>query len=580
MSARASFEGEFRGCETGQRSHVCSTRLVKLTKESRVSNDGVIVPVRSVRAAPARRPVVPRPLASRARSRRGPGVAMASPRAARAAATARPGARLVHPGRADASRRASLSRRDDDVSEEARSDVSSARTAREPMRREAWSANGVNDEDLDEWDYAEKARPSREAQTRPDDEFAREKPPWACTWMTPSWARVLGCRAGALEGSTADPDFSGPESYPRRQRDWVGYYVAFVLCFASFVIGVAAISNRKARVPVPPRRIRERPSVRADAGMQTGRSCGTRTRASATTGWVRSSPCVSRRVRPRTTGYASTPTSRMLSTEARPPRLAATGVVYKRFRARVDGASPSPPPMPPSSACPSGVYLHSLMDFEPVFHACLPKDKENGRCAAPQRPGEAGAPEGMKAGEAQRRRPGGGSRELRRLGPRLRGSTSPPRDSHFESALRGDGHARAFHRRRGVRGGGREPGGRRVDAGARYRPHLRVKRDSEHDARKITASSLSRAPYYSARCQLFGLSRFLRWTHDRGGCSSTISGRPIGAARFVRAATPYLAVPARSRRSRHHRRANHRCRLGSRARRFWMSRGPCCPSPA
>ena len=126
-----------------------------------------------------------------------------------------------------------------------------------------------------------------------------------------------------LKKLTADPDFIGPESYPRRQRDWVGYYVAFVMCFASFVIGVA-----------PPSRT-ESPSTcsaSSEACPRASSVCGAdagvtnepflwhphagEPRPRLGCGLV----CVSRRVRPRTTGYASTPTSRMLSAEARPPR--------------------------------------------------------------------------------------------------------------------------------------------------------------------------------------------------------------------------------------------------------------------
>ena len=137
----------------------------------------------------------------------------------------------------------SLSRRDDDVSE-ARSDVSSARTAREPMRREAWSANGVNDEDLDEWDYAERG-PLAKLKTRQMTEVAREKATMGVYVDDAELGAYSDAVPAHLKKLTADPDFIGPESYPRRQRDWVGYYVAFVMCFASFVIGVAAISNGK-----------------------------------------------------------------------------------------------------------------------------------------------------------------------------------------------------------------------------------------------------------------------------------------------------------------------------------------------
>ena len=119
----------------------------------------------------------------------------------------------------------SLSRRDDDVSE-ARSDVSSARTAREPMRREAWSANGVNDEDLDEWDYAERG-PLAKLKTRQMTEVAREKATMGVYVDDAELGAYSDAVPAHLKKLAADPDFIGPESYPRRQRDWVGYYVAF-----------------------------------------------------------------------------------------------------------------------------------------------------------------------------------------------------------------------------------------------------------------------------------------------------------------------------------------------------------------
>ena len=40
-----------------------------------------------------------------------------------------------------------------------------------------------------------------------------------------------------------DSDFIGPESFPRRQRDWIGYYIFFALCFASFVIGTNGVTE-------------------------------------------------------------------------------------------------------------------------------------------------------------------------------------------------------------------------------------------------------------------------------------------------------------------------------------------------
>ena len=130
----------------------------------------------------------------------------------------------------------------DDASE-TRSEMSSAPTAREPMRREAWSS-AQNDEDLDEWDYAERG-PLAKLKTRQMTEVAREKATMGVYVDEAELGAYSDAAPAHLKKLTADPDFVGPESYPRRQRDWVGYYVAFVLCFASFVIGVAAVSNGK-----------------------------------------------------------------------------------------------------------------------------------------------------------------------------------------------------------------------------------------------------------------------------------------------------------------------------------------------
>jgi hypothetical protein len=108
------------------------------------------------------------------------------------------------------------------------------------MRREAWSAQ--NDEDLDEWDYAERG-PLAKLKTRMLTEVAREKATMGVYVDDAELGNFSDATPAHLKKLTADPDFVGPESYPRRQRDWVGYYVAFVACFASFVIGVSAISN-------------------------------------------------------------------------------------------------------------------------------------------------------------------------------------------------------------------------------------------------------------------------------------------------------------------------------------------------
>lgn len=433
----------------------------------------------------------------------------------------------------------SLSRRDDDVSE-ARSDVSSARTAREPMRREAWSANGVNDEDLDEWDYAERG-PLAKLKTRQMTEVAREKATMGVYVDDAELGAYSDAVPAHLKKLTADPDFIGPESYPRRQRDWVGYYVAFVMCFASFVIGVAAISNGK---PEYLFRLVESASGRlcgADAGVTNepflwhphagerdhglGAELSVCVKACPTAhDWV----CVDADV------------ANAFKAQGASAATNATDVVYN---ASVHGSTappPSPPPMPPSSACPSGVYLHSLMDFEPVFHACLPKDKEKQTVRGAATTGEAGEGSPENAGEE-----GEGSAEGSEGSTQgSEGSTSPPRDKHFESALREVDTPERFIANAVFA---------EVDAnrwplvltlvlviGLAFGLNAILNRDAANYHAVSLAGSILLGAFITA---LFGLKPFFKMDTVSGVLIDDLDDR-LSAARFVRAATPYLAVPA------------------------------------
>ena len=115
----------------------------------------------------------------------------------------------------------------------------SDRGLRTPMPRQAWTAT---DEPLDEWDFAERG-PLAKLKQKQLTEVARERERMGL--------HVDDAEAGShrndipphLRKLPHDSDFIGPESFPRRQRDWIGYYIFFVLCFASFVIGTNGVTE-------------------------------------------------------------------------------------------------------------------------------------------------------------------------------------------------------------------------------------------------------------------------------------------------------------------------------------------------
>ena len=88
-----------------------------------------------------------------------------------------------------------------------------------------------------------RARPAREAQAetthrggaraRAHGPPRRRRRGWLAPQRPPPHLRKL----------PHDSDFIGPESFPRRQRDWIGYYIFFALCFASFVIGTNGVTE-------------------------------------------------------------------------------------------------------------------------------------------------------------------------------------------------------------------------------------------------------------------------------------------------------------------------------------------------
>ena len=115
----------------------------------------------------------------------------------------------------------------------------SDRSLRTPMPRQAWNAT---DEPLDEWDFAERG-PLAKLKQKQLTEVARERERMGL--------HVDDAEAGShrndlpphLRKLPHDSDFIGPESFPRRQRDWIGYYIFFALCFASFVIGTNGVTE-------------------------------------------------------------------------------------------------------------------------------------------------------------------------------------------------------------------------------------------------------------------------------------------------------------------------------------------------
>ena len=124
--------------------------------------------------------------------------------------------------------------------------VSPATTA---APREAWSARAnpggdQGGEPLDEWDFAERG-PLAKLKRKQLTEVAREKLKMGIYVDESELGGFKDPRPPHLKPLPNDSDFVGPDSYPRRQRDWIGYYVAGVLCFASFVVGVHGASNGK-----------------------------------------------------------------------------------------------------------------------------------------------------------------------------------------------------------------------------------------------------------------------------------------------------------------------------------------------
>jgi hypothetical protein len=411
--------------------------------------------------------------------------------------------------------------------------MSSAPTAREPMRREAWSS-AQNDEDLDEWDYAERG-PLAKLKTRMLTEVAREKATMGVYVDDAELGNFSDATPAHLKKLTADPDFVGPESYPRRQRDWVGYYVAFVACFASFVIGVSAISNGE-----PQYLFR---LVESSTGRLCGKDSGVDNKPFL---WhphagdrdhgagAELSVCV--KECPTAHDWVCVDADVATAFDESTGESSVAENVDSSFNASAPGAvapPPTPPPTPPSSACPSGVYLHSLMDFEPVFYACLPKDKEKQTVRDASTTGEAreASSDGSEGSEPT------DSSLVSPVG-------KPPRDRHFESAVKEVDTPERFIANAVFA---------EVDAnrwplvltlvlviGLAFGLNAILNRDASNYHSVALAGSSLLGLFIAA---LFGLKPFLGMDTLQGILIDTLDDR-LTAAAFVRVATPYLAAPA------------------------------------
>ena len=105
-----------------------------------------------------------------------------------------------------------------------------------PKKKVAWEDDS-SDESPDEWEFAERG-PLAKLRLKNQGETAKERAAlgfyvdeaeygdeYDFSDVT-MWKKPIG----------NDPDFIGPESYPRRMRDSYGYYIWFVMFFASMVI--------------------------------------------------------------------------------------------------------------------------------------------------------------------------------------------------------------------------------------------------------------------------------------------------------------------------------------------------------
>ena len=109
----------------------------------------------------------------------------------------------------------------------------------------AWEDDS-SDESPDEWEFAERG-PLAKLRLKNQGETAKERAALGFYVDEAEYGDEYDFSDVAMWKKPIgnDPDFIGPESYPRRMRDSYGYYIWFVMFFASMVIGWNGIANGK-----------------------------------------------------------------------------------------------------------------------------------------------------------------------------------------------------------------------------------------------------------------------------------------------------------------------------------------------
>ena len=109
----------------------------------------------------------------------------------------------------------------------------------------AWEDDS-SDESPDEWEFAERG-PLAKLRLKNQGETAKERAALGFYVDEAEYGDEYDFSDVAMWKKPIgnDPDFIGPESYPRRMRDSHGYYIWFVMFFASMVVGWNGIGNGK-----------------------------------------------------------------------------------------------------------------------------------------------------------------------------------------------------------------------------------------------------------------------------------------------------------------------------------------------
>ena len=114
-----------------------------------------------------------------------------------------------------------------------------------PKKKVAWEDDS-SDESPDEWEFAERG-PLAKLRLKNQGETAKERAALGFYVDEAEYGDEYDFSDVAMWKKPIgnDPDFIGPESYPRRMRDSHGYYIWFVMFFASMVVGWNGIGNGK-----------------------------------------------------------------------------------------------------------------------------------------------------------------------------------------------------------------------------------------------------------------------------------------------------------------------------------------------